>query len=180
MRNDIKSKINKKILSPQKLAFIILITMMIVNTLSLSRYKSTTAGTSSTKIALLANDVSFSIEDTVKGYPGELNRIYPIIISNKKDEKICEVSQKYTISINKLESPNLPLEIALYKDSICTVKLNPNDDGTIVDESFEFSAGTEDTKTYYLKVSWPSDRNSEEYSTEIEYFNIDITINQVD
>lgn len=162
-----------------RLIMALIITTIIVLIFSLSRYSSTVATRNTTKIAAMANDVNISIEDTIDGYPGSEAYVYPISITNSLDGKICEISQKFNLKITGLEEANIPLEIGLYKDSSCNNKITDNN-GVYESEEFKFNAGVEETKNFYLKINWPSNKNSDFYSLEIDYLKINITLTQID
>lgn len=160
--------------------FACFITTFIVVGWSLSKYQSTMTMKQTTKVAVMANDVQFVIEDMIQGYPGCPDIVYPIILTNKQENNICEISQTFTIDIQKQETENLPLQIGLYEDEACTKKLEENADGLYTAEDFRFQAATEETKTYYVKINWPIDKNSAYYAFEMDYFKMHIQITQVD
>ena len=54
----------------------------------------------------------------IKGKPGD-KTIIPIEVTNVKDGKVSEVSQQFTMYINRKYGKNLPIIIQLYKDKEC-------------------------------------------------------------
>ena len=48
------------------------------------------------------------------------------------------------------------------------------------DSSFKFSAGSREEKNYYLKVTWPEDKNDASYAFEVDYIRLKIDVVQVD
>lgn len=163
-----------------KLIFLLIITVSIATILSFSKYRGTAASTNTTKIALMAENVDFSIDVTEAGYPG-FSKVYPIEITNKLDGKICEVSQKYNLTLKQQTEENIPLSVELFEDSKCLSKMvDDNGDGTYESNNFSFNAGVESSKTFYLKVTWPEDKNSDYYSLEINYLKLDFVITQKD
>lgn len=165
-------------ISTSKLIMLLITTTIIVFVFTLSRYKSTVAMQDTTYIACMADDINFSIGGTQTGYPGSTELVYPIEITNEKDGVICDVTQKFTLEIIGLEDKNIPMQIGLYKDSSCS-NLIADNNGLYSIEEFNFKAGIKETKTYYLKLFWPADRNSDFYSQEIDYLKIEIELKQV-
>lgn len=162
------------------LIFLCIVTAIIVISISFSRYESTIAGDNITKIAVMANTVSADLEMPISGYPGMNSIICPIVLTNKEQEKVCEVSQNYTIEIERQEIANIPLTFELYKDKYCTEIINCDENGIYAEEDFSFAAGIEETKTYYLRINWPKEQNDEYLAFEIEYFSINVIATQVD
>ncbi len=171
------SKIKK--IATGKLIFLFLITAIIVVGFSLSKYETKLEIMGTSKIAIMANDVYVDIENTLQGYPGCNPYVYEIIITNKENEKICEVAQKYVIKIEKEESQNLPLEVELYKDVACTQRITKNGAGYYNDVDFVFDANIEQTNKVYLKVNWPSDNKNPANAFEIDYFRILVNSDQI-
>ena len=171
---------SEKILKAHNLIFLCIITTIVIITMSFSKYESTVAGNNVTKVALMANSVSMDINLPISGYPGMEFVICPIVITNKIEDKICEVSQKYTIEIETQENLNIPLTFELYKDQYCTEIMGCDENGIYSEDEFFFNAGVEDEQIYYLKIDWPEDANSEYLAFEIEYFSVNVVATQVD
>jgi len=157
---------------------LLVITTIIILVFTMSRYTSTVATRDVTRVATMADNVNFSITDTVSGYPGCPDFVYPIEITNAVEDKVCEVSQKFNLKIKGLEEANIPLQIGLYSDSNTTT-LIPGNEGVYESNDFSFSPGVKETKKFYLKISWPSDKNSDYYSREIDYLKIDVVLTQI-
>lgn len=162
------------------LIFLYIVTAIIVITLSFSRFESTVAGESVARVAVMANAVTTDVELPISGHPGMNSIICPIVFTNKEQDKVCEVSQVYTLEIKRQEYSNLPLMYELYKDKYCTEIMSPDENGIYASEEFYFSAGQEETKTYYLKIDWPKEINDEYLAFEIDYFSINVVATQVD
>lgn len=173
-------KKKEKIFELHNLIFIIIITTTIIIGYTLSRYESKIEGRGTTTIAVMADTVSTNIEVPLEGYPGSESIIAPITLANKENGKVCEVSQKYTIEIEKQDAENIPLNYSLYKDEYCTEIIETDENGKYTSEDFTFKPGIEESKTYYLKIDWPEDQKSELYAFEIEYFNIKVVSTQID
>ena len=97
-----------------------------------------------------------------------------------KSGNICEVSQKFTIVIEREQNINIPLNFTLYKDENCTEIISTDENGNYSSEDFKLTAGIDETKTYYLKVRWPEKENNTELSWEIGYLKINVLVEQID
>lgn len=129
-------------------------------------------------IAVMANDITSDTQIVFDGQPGS-EIIYPIKITNEQNGKVCEVSQNFTIQINLSGYNNLPLKYELYEDEEATKLLEPNANGVYENNNFSFEANKKSSKTLYIKISWPSTENDEQLSTEIDYFTLNVKINQI-
>ncbi|MBP3596089.1 MAG: hypothetical protein J6J60_01630 [Clostridia bacterium] len=174
-----KNKISRKKLI-LKILIICIITSILSIELTLAGYKSSTNLMSAATVALMANNTTIEIENNLEGYPGCEPIVCPIILTNVKDNKVCKVGQKYSIYVDRTQFQNIPLEFSLYKDENCTEILAPNENLVYTDESFIFEAGVETSITYYLKVEWPEDKNNSDFAFEVEYFKINVDVEQID
>ncbi len=164
-----------------RLMFFCIISTLIVVNFSLSKFKTTTAPTeATTRVAVMASNITADINANLKVYPGCDPIVCPIELTNNDGEKTCEVSQTFTISVEKNDLANLPITFALYKDENCTEIIEPNEDGIYISEEFKFNANARETKKYYLKASWPEEKNNESYAFEIDCFKLNINVTQVD
>ena len=182
MQNVKKVNKRRKKLSLKDLLMIVIVSTLFVGTLTFSKFSTTlTTNRSNTRVAVMSNDVSFSIEDTIKGYPGFSAEPYRIVLTNKENGKVCEVAQRFNIEMKIEGEENLPLEIGLYKDIACQNKLVDDDNDSVFEsDDFRFLANQEGTKTYYLKINWPENKNSSNYFLELSYLKINFVITQVD
>lgn len=171
---------NKRKLSIIKILIFCLITTIISIDLTFANYKSEVQLQAATTIALMASNTTIEIENNLEGYPGCNPIICPITLSNVKDSKVCKVSQKYSISVDRTEIQNIPLEFSLYTDKYCTEILTPDENGIYSDETFVFKSGVESSITYYLKIEWPEDKNSSDLAFEVEYFKLNVDVEQID
>ena len=169
-----------KKLSVGKLIFFFVITAIVVVNFSVAKYKSAVTNIDTVTVALMAQDAYVEFENEIYGHPGDAPKVYAIRLSNKENEKICEVTQKYKMKIEREETQNLPIEIALYKDASCTQILSTDVNGYYEEEDYIFDAGVEQSKTVYLKIIWPEARKNASYAFEIDYFNLHIISTQVD
>ena len=170
----------KKEIKLPKLLFFFFITTVIVTELTLSKYSSTATSSDAITVALFANDVTTTITAPQNIYPGSDPVIIPITVTNKENEKVCQVSETFVIDLMENENPNIPLEYSLCKDSTCSSTISKNSDGHYTDSTFNFEANKEKSKTYYLKVYWPEQYNDSSYAFEIDYVNLKFIITQKD
>lgn len=161
------------------LLFLYVATTIIVTVVSFSKYVTTVSTDNIAKIAVMANSVSFDLDISKDAYPG-YEAVYPIVLVNSEDGKICEVSQKYSMQIQREEIENIPLEFDLYKDEYCTEIIDKDENGYYTSDDFILNGTQEETDTYYLKITWPKEYNDEYYAFEIGYFSIDIVSTQID
>lgn len=173
------SNIFKHKIKLHNLMFIYLITTVIVTVVSLSKYVTTVSRTNVAKVATMATNVSVDMSIPKDAYPG-YEIVYPIVLTNKEGDRICEVSQKYTINISQEDIINIPLEFNLYEDEYCTKKIEKDENGNYSSDEFIFGTESEETKTFYLKIVWPEKYNEEYYAFEIGYFSINIKAEQID
>lgn len=170
---------NNKNLLDKLLLFVIIATIIMVN-FSLAKFKKTAAIDSETKIAIMANDITVDIDTKIEGYPGCKPIICAIELTNADDTKVCEVSQKFTVSILNNSTSNIPIKYSLYRDINCTENLIPNEEGIYENEDFKFEANKKESKKYYLKIIWPEEENNPFYAFEMDYLNLKINIEQLD
>ena len=145
-----------------------------------AKFKTTIATDNITRIAIMANDVVADIETNIEAYPGCDPIICAIELTNDDGTNVCEVSQKFTMSIENESTKNLPIEFTLYSDENCTEIITLNDEGIYEDDNFKFEPNQKEIKTYYLKIIWPEDKNDQFYAFEIDYLNLQVKIEQVD
>lgn len=170
----------KKEIALPNLLFFFFITTIIVTELTLAKYSSVATSVDAVTVALLANDVTTTVTATQNIYPGSDPLIIPITVTNKENDKVCQVSETFVIDLITNENPNIPLEYTLCKNSTCTSMISKNSDGYYTDSTFNFQASTEESKTYYLKVYWPQEYNDSSYAFEIDYVNLKFIITQKD
>ena len=161
----------------KNLVLFILLILLSASVGTFSRYVSMVYGNTIARVALFGHNTKVEMKN-IKGKPGDV-KIIPIEITNTKNDKVCEVSQEFTIYINRKYGKNLPLNINLYKDKDCTELIHISDK-VYTNEDFKFEAGKNQTKKYYLKIEWPSNSSSVDNAFEIDYFTIDFRVVQVD
>lgn len=146
----------------------ILVTACLLGGLT-ARRKVSSSDTDGASVAVMAADVTAELQ--MDGYPGK-EKVYPITLTNKEGNSVCEVKQQYTLSVEQ-GSRNLPLEANLYRDQSCRELITEEETGT-------FEAGEEESRTYYLKVSWPEEENAASLAFEIDYFTVSVHAVQID
>lgn len=146
---------------------------------TLAKYTTTVHSSDSVKIALFANDLVATVPSTQNIYPGSDPILIPIEVTNKKDGKICDVTENYKIEIKNNDHPNIPLNYQFCKDEHCNTLVSQSN-GIYEDDSFKFQAGVEEKNTLYLKVSWPEEYNDSSYAFEIDYIQLKFILTQED
>ena len=107
------------------------------------------------------------------------NREYEFQVSNTKDDNITNVTTQYQITIKTFHF--MPLLIELYKNDelvmTCDEKYSRNPDNALVCNSDIWELEHDSTKTddFKIKISFPSEYNSLEYTELVDYIDIDIS-----
>lgn len=176
----------RRIKSPKLLIFFTFITMLIVTFLSLSKYRSTIAGSSTGRVAKYVLGISKNNIINIPIEPVEPNNsqeFYFEISNETENKKKNEVTLKYNIELENMA--NLPLEFKLYKyneDSTeyDELRLNSN-----VTDNINISASDKINHKYKLELKWKkntenSNYDSYKYSKTIDYIKIIVNAAQVD
>lgn len=163
------------------LALLIFVTFGFGTTYSFFQAKS--SSTVDQKIARFIFDAketnSFEL-DLLDLNPGD-NREYEFSVSNTKNNKISHVSMQYEIIIKTYHL--VPLKIDLYKLGdkeelimSCNETYTRNEQNELVCNSKiqELSHKAEKLDNYKLKVSFPEEYNTEEFSGLIDYIDVEI------
>ena len=144
----------------------------------MARFTSSLNGEDSARVAIMANDVTTSLNVALKGYPGS-SVTYPLVLTNADNDKVCEVSQGFTVKLLTDDSVDIPLVYELYLDEGLTEKISPNGDGVYSSSDFKFKANVYSEKVVYIKISWPESVNDISFADEIEYFKLNVVIDQI-
>lgn len=110
--------------------------------------------------------------------PGDANEYY-FEVTNTKDNIITNVTTEYQITIKTFHF--MPLLIELYKDNvnvmICNEDYSRNEDNALVCNSdiWEMPHNSTATEKFKLKVSFPKEYNSYDYTELVDYIDIDIS-----
>ncbi len=158
---------------------IIILIFLIITSFIFAKYAFNDSKETGAKIAVMANDVYLDIDGDISGYPGCAPIIYPIKLTNKDGDKICDVSQKYKILVESTEKQNIPISVSLYKDKECTQGIIKDETGAFSDDDFLLLSGIEQEQMVYLKIDWPKESNDSNLAFEIDYLRIHIISTQV-
>ena len=110
--------------------------------------------------------------------PGDTKE-FSFQVSNTKDKNITNVTTEYQITIKTFHF--MPLIIELYKDDnrvmTCDEKYKRNTDNALVCESkiWELVHDTEKTENFKIKVSFPIEYNTQEYTELVDYIDLGIS-----
>ena len=181
MKNN-KSRNNRiKLMSPQLMVVLVIITTSIV--LIFSLYKSTVASENSAKVAAFVLELQ---SDSILDIPIEPiapNSKQEILfeVSNQKDQKQSEITMQYTVEISSMA--NLPLSFKLYRYNESTkqyeqVKLTAN-----TTDQIKYGFSEQVNHKYKLEINWNTNAenyNSYEYSKTIDKIKIAVNAIQVD
>ncbi len=121
-------------------------------------------------VALMASDVSLDLPTKELMYPGS-EEVYAISLTNVSGDSICEVAQSYEMTVEKL-TDNLNLTVEIYEDKDCETPAT--------DLKGSFAAAKEESKTYYIKVSWPKESNSADKATQLDVLRVKVSAKQID
>ena len=170
---------------PKLLIVFTFITTIIVIFFSLSRYKSTVAGSSIGRVAQYVLGIQTDNELNVP-----INKIKPnnsqdfyFEITNEENNSKNEVTLKYTIELEN--KANLPLDFILYKYDESTSKYKEIKLSANITEEFEMNVKNEANHKYKVNVKWKdnttnSSYDSYKYSKTIDYLKIIVNAVQVD
>lgn len=110
--------------------------------------------------------------------PGDTNEFY-FEVTNTKDNIITNVTTEYQITIKTFHF--MPLLIELYKDNdivmTCDEDYSRNTDNALVCNSdiWELSHNSSKTDNFKIKVSFPQEYNSYDYTELVDYIDLDIS-----
>ena len=107
------------------------------------------------------------------------NREYEFQVSNTKNDNITNVTTEYQITLKTFHF--MPLLIELYKNNelvmTCDETYSRNTDNALVCNSDIWQLEHNSTKTdnFKIKISFPNEYNSLEYTELVDYIDIDIS-----
>lgn len=117
--------------------------------------------------------------------PGE-EKVYEFSISNNKDGKVSATTIEYQLTIKTMHL--IPLDIELYKmhedeEELvlrCDENYTRNTENELVCNglTMRMEYSSELTDNYKLKLKFPNEYDSEEYSNLVDYINIEIKSSQ--
>lgn len=121
------------------------------------------------------NHIALDFENLKSGE----SREYEFQVSNTKDENVTNVTTQYQIKIKTFHF--MPLLIELYKNNelvmTCDEEYSRNSNNALVCNSDIWELEHEETKTddFKIKISFPKEYNSLEYTELVDYIDIDIS-----
>ena len=137
----------------------------------LARYTTTSEGEDAARVAVMAMDTSYVIENPISIAPGE-DKTIEITLTNKKNNRICEVAQNYSMTVENITN-NMELS---FKYFLVSGAGNINEDSV----SGTFKAGVEETVTYKIKIAWTGNPRPASSAFEVDGLKIVIKAEQVD
>lgn len=146
--------------------------------ISYARYTEQAGGSGVAAIAAWGAESTFSIdvEDLVPGTSIE----YTFMVTNKKDGRVSQVAQEYSIKVETMG--NLPLTLKLSPDTAAD-----DNTGRVISEasgeSLDLAGGTlphttEASHQYTLKISWPAETADVTYADEIDLVTVTVKADQ--
>ncbi len=158
------------------LLLFVFVTTVIVLTLSFSKYRSTMALKSSTKIGMPV--VNFKTNTLMVDIdPLDKEKDYIFEVSNYDDNKESEVKMKYNVQVKNYGM--LPLEFEMYNydgENITGENLLTNN----ISSEIIMGVDKKENNKYILKIKWKENSRNYLYSKEIDYVQIVLNSEQVD
>lgn len=181
-----RAKHQKHTVKLRHLLYLALITTVISST-TLARFALKQTPTASATIAAFVSGTDLNLDLGTHGAlaPGEDKEITFHVKNYDENRKICEVPVDYEVQIETTK--NLPLVFSLSGTASLGVKdenLNKPVDAlnatTLLATGGKLPSAKsgEAEHSYTLKISWPSDQNAEEYSSEIDHLSVSIKTKQ--
>jgi len=151
------------------LTYLLVATLMFTG-VSFSRFATTSSDEDSARVAVMAMDTSYVIRNELAIAPGETVD-FTVTLTNKEDERICEVTQNYSMYVENLTN-NMSLSFDYYLvEGTGETKLN-SVTGT-------FNAGVEESVTYKIRITWSGVPQPAASSFEVDGLRIVIKTEQV-
>lgn len=174
-------KLAKK-LKLRYLAYLVVVTTMITST-TLARFASQDNIGVSGVVAAFVSDTTLDLELGTQGAlsPGE-SRSISFIVTNESGGTISEVPLGYSLQLET--TGNLPLVFSLQGEKTAEddeSSLVGNLDGNLCAEGGTLPSARSYgacSHSYTLTLSWPQDKNAEEYSHEIDRLSVKIKTEQ--
>lgn len=177
---------NKTNMAVPSLAIIItIITIVLFTSFSLSKYKTTSTGSSGGRVAqyVLKINEDSTVNIPITDIKPNSSQEYYFEIINEENGKKNEVTLEYTIELENIA--NLPLEFTMYKYNEETkqyeeIKLNAN-----ITDKIKMMADESKNHKYKIEIKW-KDNNGEatydsyKYSKTLDYIKIIVNAKQVD
>lgn len=140
--------------------------------ISFSKFAATASGESSARVAVMAMNTEVEPANVLIA-PGETAEI-TVILTNKEDDKVCEVAQVYSMSVETL-TQNMNLSCVYSKDDGTAETLAESDTATGT-----FDAGVEQSVTYKVKITWNGGAQPASSAFEVDGLKISVKAEQID
>lgn len=149
----------------------LLVATLLFTGVSFSKFAATTSENETAEVAVMAMDTSYVIAEDLSIAPGETVE-FTVTLTNKKDNRICEVKQNYSMSVENLTN-NMALAFDYFRmDGTTETKLD-SVTGT-------FSANIEESTTYKIKITWTGAPQPASSAFEVDGLRIVIKTEQID
>lgn len=149
----------------------LLVATFLFTGVSFSKFATTSSGEDSARVAIMAMDTSYVIAEELPIAPGE-TVVFTVTLTNKEDNQICEVTQKYSMYVENLTS-NMSLSYEYFLiDGTNETKQDP--------VAGTFYAGVEGSATYKIKITWTGVPQPAGSAFEVDALKIVVKAEQVD
>lgn len=175
----------------------VLLCLVLVSTYLLTnlyaRYTAADTGSDSARVALFGSSESVTLDNgnsqLASMVPGD-TATYKITVSNARGENVSEVAQSYNVEVET--AGNLPLTFALSEvgggtisESSATESSTETSTRTFPTHTFasndmRFAAGSPQSKTYQLTVTWPADKTDAKYANVPDFIQVNVNVLQID
>lgn len=157
-----------------------LLIITLVTGVTYSRYITTVTGTGSAEVARIEMSGQMTNSETSLDLsnlkPGETKIIqFSVVNYSGTDQRVSDVAQQYSIEV--ISTGNLPLTFELKSEAVTDPQGKAAEPwsgaltgGTPIKTAAngEFPHSTKSTHTYTLTVKWPKDKNSVQYTDEVD------------
>ena len=157
-----------------KLLIITILTTIIVTTITLSKYKTTTATDSNARVAFPVLNINSDKVLQIKISPNSSEKKYYFSVSNNSTDKVSEVSMQYNIQIDTLNNLPLIFEIYTYEDGNQGETNLLEGRGNTTDNIIMNLLPEETIHNYVLIVKWNTQYKDYMYSKTLDYITINI------
>ncbi|WP_343210716.1 hypothetical protein [Anaerolentibacter hominis] len=162
------------------LVYLVLVTSVLIS-VTLSRYATRMTGTGTALVASMASDLEPSSFQFTIGplKPGDTS-IYSFLINNYEGDRVSEVSQIYSISLET--TGNLPLTFEITGEPLVQPeewnKLAEADPGQNSMSGGRLPHTQKVSHSYEIKITWPSSLSDPVYQDEIDLITVTVAASQ--
>lgn len=168
----------------------VLLCLVLVSTYLLSglyaRYTTSATGTDEARVAVFGSSESVTLDSggglLASMVPGN-SATYKITVSNAQGDRVSEVAQSYNVEVET--AGNLPLTFTLSENGKGTIAESSSASAAFSIHSFaaddmRFAAGAPQSKTYWLTVTWPANKNDAKYANVPDFIQVNVNVSQID